>query len=297
MLSILRILQLAMTELNNFKNSIRKSPKWKWDLYHIIFGYETLGGRIFDVALLIAIVISVFTIMLESVSGIKLAYGSELIFIEWSFTILFTIEYVARVLCHPKPKAYIFSAMGIVDLMSIIPTYLSIFALANTSFSIIRSIRLIRIFRILKLTHFIGGAQVITGALWQSRHKIVVFLGSVLCIVVIVGTVLYVVEGEENGFDSIPKSIYWAIVTLTTVGYGDIAPQTILGQTLASAVMIMGYAIIAVPTGIVTGEMINSKNQNSKKSCPRCKTDIQLEKANYCPTCGEELPITKQIQS
>lgn len=277
-----------MIELDNSKHAIKKFPKWKRELHRVIFGYDTIGGKLFDVLLLVAIVLSIITVLLESVGYIKNTYGDTLIIIEWVFTLLFTAEYFARILCSPQPKKYILSPMGIIDLLSIIPTYLSLFTAASKSLSVIRAIRLIRIFRILKLTHFIGGANVLSTALWQSRHKIIVFLGTVVCIVVIVGTMLYVVEGAENGFTSIPRSIYWAIVTLTTVGYGDIAPQTILGQLLASVVMIMGYAIIAVPTGIVTGEMINTGEKNDI-ICKRCKSKVLGKKPNYCQTCGQSI--------
>lgn len=277
-----------MNEIEKAQITIDNFPKWKQDLHRIIFGYQTFGGRLFDIILLVAIGLSVITVTLESVSSIKESYGNLLIAIEWIFTILFTAEYIARILCHPKPIKYILSPMGLIDLLSIIPTYLSLFTTASSkSLSVIRAIRLIRIFRILKLTHFIGGAQVLSNALWHSRHKITVFLGTVVCIVVIVGTLLYVVEGSENGFTSIPKSIYWAIVTLTTVGYGDIAPQTVLGQFLASIVMIMGYAILAVPTGIVTGEIIAAKELYNVNKCKRCKTLLAGKKANYCHICGE----------
>lgn len=279
-----------MTEQDKIEIQTANFPLWKKKLHSVIFGYDTFVGKLFDIILLVAILFSILAVMLESVPSIRNEHGDLLHNIEWSFTILFTLEYLARLLSHPKPKKYIFSTMGIIDLVSIIPTYLSLFSIGSRSLSVIRSIRFIRVFRILKLTHFVGGAQVISQALYSSRHKIVVFLGSVVCIVVIVGTLLYVVEGEENGFTSIPRSIYWAIVTLTTVGYGDIAPQTVLGQSLASIVMIMGYAILAVPTGIVTGEMINTKGQNKAGTlCGRCKTRVTSTPANFCNTCGEKL--------
>jgi voltage-gated potassium channel len=279
-----------MTEQEKLDLRISDFPQWRKNLHRVIFGYDTFAGKLFDILLLVTILFSILAVMMESVPSIRDAHGELLHTIEWSFTVLFTLEYVARLITHPSPKKYIFSTMGIIDLVSIIPTYLSLFSIGSRSLSVIRSIRFIRVFRILKLTHFVGGAQVISQALYASRHKIVVFLGSVICIVVIVGTLLYVVEGAENGFTSIPRSIYWAIVTLTTVGYGDIAPQTVLGQTLASVVMIMGYAILAVPTGIVTGEMINNKGQKQNGiTCSRCQSKITVTPANYCNTCGEKL--------
>tara|TARA_R110001592_G_scaffold363221_3_gene681704 strand:+ start:90706 stop:91548 length:843 start_codon:yes stop_codon:yes gene_type:complete len=279
-----------MTEQEKLDLKLSDFPQWRKKIHRVIFGYETFAGKLFDIALLVAILFSILAVMLESVPNIREQHGDLLHVFEWAFTILFSLEYIARIVSHPYPRKYVLSTMGIIDLVSIIPTYLTLFSIGSRSLAVIRSIRFIRIFRILKLTHFVGGAQVISQALYASRHKIIVFLGSVICIVVIVGTMLYVVEGAENGFTSIPRSIYWAIVTLTTVGYGDIAPQTVLGQTLASIVMIMGYAIIAVPTGIVTGEMINNKNQNiSAKKCHRCQSKITATPANYCNTCGEKL--------
>ena len=262
---------------------------WRRKLNITIFGYHTPAGRAFDIVLLIAILLSIGVVMIESVSYYRINYPTEIYSIEWFFTFIFTLEYLARIISHPKPSQYIFSFMGLVDLASIIPTYISLFIDGSpSSLMMIRTIRLVRVFRILKLTRYIGGAATMSRALWLSRFKITVFLGYVLCIVVIVGTLLYVIEGGQNGFTSIPRSIYWAIVTLTTVGYGDIAPQTVLGQALASVVMILGYAIIAVPTGIVTGEMINAnKSTKSVKSCERCKAENSLE-SNYCSKCGEK---------
>ncbi len=260
---------------------------WQKKIHEVIFGYTTWHGKLFDITLLVAILASIVVVMLESVREVYDRHGYELRIIEWFFTVLFTLEYVARILSSPKPWKYIFSFMGIVDLLSLIPTYLSLIVSGSHALLVIRSIRLIRVFRILKLTHFMGGAQQLADALWQSRHKIVVFLGSVLCIVVIIGTLMYMIESRESGFTSIPRSIYWAIVTITTVGYGDIAPQTIIGQTLASMLMIIGYAILAVPTGIVTHELIQGE-QKRKASCPSCGYNNPLE-ANFCNQCGSPL--------
>lgn len=262
---------------------------WQRKINEIIFGYDTVAGRLFDVVLLWIILLSVLIVMLESVREISGRFGFELRAIEWVLTILFTVEYIARLLSSPRPLKYALSFMGIVDLLSLIPTYLSVFVGGAHSLSIIRAIRLIRVFRILKLTHFMGGAEQLGNALYGSRHKIIVFLGSVMCTVVIVGTLLYLIEGGENGFTSIPRSIYWAIVTLTTVGYGDIAPQTVMGQMAASALMIIGYAIIAVPTGIVTSEMINSARQATDVSCSNCGTENLPVNAKFCHQCGSSI--------
>lgn len=279
----------ALTDNQKVLDTPEYFSTWRRKLNITIFGYHTPAGRAFDIVLLIAILLSIGVVMIESVSHYRINYATEIYSVEWFFTFLFTLEYIARIISHPKPSQYVFSFMGLVDLASIIPTYISLFIDGSpSSLMMIRTIRLVRVFRILKLTRYIGGAATMSKALWLSRFKITVFLGYVLCIVVIVGTLLYVIEGGQNGFTSIPRSIYWAVVTLTTVGYGDIAPQTVLGQTLASIVMILGYAIIAVPTGIVTGEMISANKPNKKnKTCDRCKSSNSLE-ANYCSTCGEK---------
>ena len=266
---------------------LSKLKSWQKKLHEVIFGYTTWAGKLFDITLLVAILASIGVVMLESVQELYDLYGYELRVIEWVFTILFTLEYAARIASSPKPKKYVFSFMGIVDLLSLIPTYLSLVVSGTHALLVIRSIRLIRIFRILKLTRFMGGAQQLADALWQSRHKIVVFLGSVLCIVVIIGTLMYMVESKESGFTSIPRSIYWAIVTITTVGYGDIAPQTIIGQSVASMLMVIGYAILAVPTGIVTHELILGEKKGSK-SCPKCGQKDLPNASKYCLNCGTE---------
>tara|TARA_B100000809_G_scaffold266130_1_gene327469 strand:+ start:2354 stop:3160 length:807 start_codon:yes stop_codon:yes gene_type:complete len=267
------------------KKEHQELNSWRQKINEIIFGYNTFGGKLFDIVLLAAIALSVLNVMLESVAEIDALYDKELNYLEWGFTFLFTLEYIARVLSYPKPKAYIFSLMGLVDLLSLIPTYLGFFNINSHQLSIIRTVRLIRIFRILKLTRYMKGANHLSKSLYHSRHTIIVFLGFVLCTVVVMGTVLYIIEGGDNGFTSIPKSIYWAIVTLTTVGYGDISPGTVLGQALASLIMVLGYAVIAVPTGVVTSELMKSE----KKKCYSCeKEDVEIN-AKYCSQCGTEL--------
>ncbi|MBL4651863.1 MAG: ion transporter [Flavobacteriales bacterium] len=257
----------------------------------IIFEADTLSGKAFDIGLLLAIILSVLAVMLESVKAIELEYGDYLTLVEWVFTIVFTIEYILRIYITGKPLKYVFSFFGMVDLLSLIPTYLSIFFIGSHSLLIIRSIRLLRVFRILKLARFLGEAESLVNALKASRSKIIVFVFAVLCITMVMGTAMYMIEGGENGFTSIPRSIYWAIVTLTTVGYGDIAPQTVLGQALASVIMIFGYGIIAVPTGIVGAEIAYNKKDEeiSTQTCPQCSAEGHDVNATYCKFCGEKL--------
>lgn len=263
----------------------------KLRVYEVIFESDTREGKLFDITLLCCIILSVAVVLLESVSDIKAAWGRWLIGVEWFFTIIFTIEYVARLWVVLHKRKYILSFFGIVDLLSILPTYLTIFFVGSQSLLVIRSLRLLRIFRIFKLARFIGESQKLTQALRASQYKIIVFLTTVMTSVIIFGTLIYLIEGPERGFTSIPTSIYWAIVTMTTVGYGDIAPQTTLGQTLASIIMIMGYGIIAVPTGIVTSEMIQLKGKEklTTQVCPHCLKEGHDADADYCKFCGDKL--------
>ena len=244
----------------------------------------------FDVVLLYAIIISIAVVMLESVQELRSKYLHIFLFIEWSFTIFFTIEYFLRIWISDRPSRYVFSRLGMVDFLALLPSYLSLLITGGSYLMVIRAIRLLRVFRILKLTRYLNEAQSLREALKSSMHKIFIFMGAVSTLVIITGTLMYLIEGGENGFTSIPKSIYWAVVTVTTVGYGDIAPETILGQTFATLLMLMGYAIIAVPTGIVTSEMTRQgkeeENRNLKQ-CQRCKFFSPL-KSNYCGTCGTE---------
>lgn len=259
-------------------------------LHEIIFEAETPSGRFFDIVLLWAIIISVLAVVLESVSELRANFSELFFVIEWTFTVLFTLEYALRIFSVRKPLGYIFSFYGLVDLLSLIPSYIGIFFAGTNSLRVIRAIRLLRIFRIFKLARYLGATSNLKTALYASRAKIVVFTCSVLSLALIMGTIMYLIEGEANGFTSIPKSIYWSIVTMTTVGYGDIAPQTTLGQMLASIVMILGYAIIAVPTGIVSVELANaSKNQANSVSCPSCSAEGHDSNAVYCKFCSEKL--------
>jgi voltage-gated potassium channel len=264
--------------------------KWQIQLYEIIFEADTNVGKAFDIALLFSILASVAAVMLESVSFIDEKYHEELRIIEWAFTIGFSIEYILRIIASKKPINYILSFYGIIDLLAIIPTYLSLFVVGSHSLAVIRAIRLLRVFRIFKLARYIGQGKYLMAAMRASREKITVFLGAVLTMTMVMGTLMYLVEGQENGFSSIPRSIYWAIVTLTTVGYGDISPQTPFGQFLASIVMITGYSVIAVPTGIVTVELskVASVSTNTQV-CTNCGYDQHDDDAKFCKKCGENL--------
>lgn len=263
---------------------------WRKRWHEIIFEAETPEGRLFDVWLLVAILLSILIVMLESVSEINMRYGQWLRYGEWFFTLLFTLEYIARLLTVRSPWRYAISPLGIIDLLSILPTYMSLVLTGTQYFMVIRVLRLLRVFRILKLAHYVHEARVLGSALQASREKIIVFLMAVLSLVIILGTITYWVEGPGNGFTSIPRSIYWAIVTLTTVGYGDIAPQTPLGQFISSLVMILGYGILAVPTGIVTSELTHAKvKEVSTRSCDNCGAEGHDSDAEYCKYCGGKL--------
>ena len=263
---------------------------WRSHLYEIIFGTDTPAGKTFDVVLIWSIILSVVVVILESVHSIRSIYREILYGIEWFFTILFTIEYILRLITVKRRIGYATSFFGIVDLLAILPTYLSIFVPGSQSLLTIRTLRLLRVFRVFKLTHFTREARGIMSALRASGRKIGVFISAVLAIVVIIGSVMYVVEGEKNGFVDIPTSIYWAIVTLTTVGYGDISPHTPLGKALASFLMIIGYGIIAVPTGIVTVELSQAtQKQAVGRECPGCGVKGHSSDAEYCRRCSEKL--------
>jgi voltage-gated potassium channel len=268
----------------------RPNSQWRRRLHGVIFEAETPAGKAFDVVLIWSIVCSVAAAMLESVSSIRAAYGGVLYGVEWGFTILFTVEYGLRLLSLTQPWRYMTSFFGVVDVLAVLPTYLSVVLPGSQYFLTVRILRLLRIFRILKLSEYLAEAEVIMRALRESRRKISVFLLGVLTAVVIMGALMYVVEGEAHGFTSIPISIYWAIVTMTTVGYGDLSPHTALGKALASCVMILGYAIIAVPTGIVTVEMSHAMRARvSTRACPRCSAEGHEHDARYCKYCGAQL--------
>ena len=268
-----------------------KGQHRRQSLYEIIFEADTRAGKLFDVALIGAILASVLVVMADSVASLSNRFGIWLYGAEWVFTVFFSVEYLLRLFCVRRPIRYAFSLLGIIDLLAIIPTYLSLFFPGTQYLIVIRVLRVLRIFRVLKLAHYLGEMNVLTRALVAGRRKITVFLVAVLTLVVVFGSLMYLVEGAENGFTSIPRSIYWAIVTLTTVGYGDISPGTSLGQTLASLIMILGYGIIAVPTGIVTTELGRTSRPRriSTQVCPSCLSEGHDADAVFCKYCGERM--------
>ncbi len=276
---------------------------WKDKLHEIIYEADTPQGKIFDITLLIFIIVSIALVMLESINAIDQKYHDLLYFGEWVVTILFTIEYIARIISVRQPFKYIFSFYGIIDFLSTIPMYLSFFAGAHALITL-RALRLLRVFRILKVARYLGASNQLKDSIIASRVKIAVFLFAVIISSVIFGTIMYLVEGEENGFTNIPKSVYWCIVTLTTVGFGDIAPQTPLGQFITSIIMILGYGIIAVPTGIVSAEYAKSSNKKEQdiaeekhqreihlntQVCNNCHEKNHRDHAKYCHNCGQNL--------
>ena len=263
---------------------------WRERLYLTLFGTSTRAGRLFDATLLIVVLASLLVVMLESVPDISQRFGPLLFGLEWLFTLAFLIEYTLRIYSHPEPRKYIFSFFGIVDLLSILPAFLALILTGSHYTMVIRVLRLLRVFRILKLTRYLSQANFLLVALRGSRQKIVVFLLTVSTMVVIYGTLMYVIEGPQNGFTSIPTGIYWAIVTMTTVGYGDLVPLTVLGKTLASLIMVTGYSIIAVPTGIFTAELASALRQEQlQHDCPNCRKELHEPNAAFCSRCGSTL--------
>ena len=263
---------------------------WRDVLFEVIFEADTPAGKWFDIALIASILLSVLTVMLDSVNSINTNHGRLLQAVEWFFTILFTVEYILRLLCVGKPMRYAVSFFGVVDLLAILPTYLSPLFPSSRYVVVIRVLRVLRIFRVLKLGHHTKEATMLRKALYASRRKILVFFSAVVTLVVIIGSLMYVIEGQEGDFTSIPRSVYWAIVTLTTVGYGDISPQTPPGQFLAALVMILGYSIIAVPTGIVTAELSRAHTaESSRQACPSCSAEDHDRDARHCKFCGAKL--------
>jgi voltage-gated potassium channel len=258
--------------------------------YEVIFGHETKAGRNFDLILIVAIIASVLAVMLESVASIRNEHGGLLRTAEWAFTIVFTIEYVTRLWCVARPGRYARSALGIIDLLAILPTYVSVLLPGGQVLAVVRILRVLRVFRILKLAQYSGEASVLLSALRASRYKITVFVFAVMTIVAVVGSLMFLIEGPGGGFTSIPRGVYWAVVTLTTVGYGDIAPQSPLGQGLATIVMVMGYGIIAVPTGIVTAEIaLASRSSAALRACAGCSRLGHDLDAVFCKWCGEAI--------
>lgn len=264
---------------------------WRNFLHKIIFEAETPAGKIFDMLLIVCIIASIIVVMVDSVSRWHQSFGQLLLVAEWAFTVLFTIEYLLRLITTGRPLKYATSFFGIVDLLAIIPTYLTLFLSGTQYLLVVRVLRILRVFRVLKLVKYLNEANYLLAALRSSGRKIAVFLFAVATLVIIFGSLMYVIEGEANGFTSIPRSIYWAIVTLTTVGYGDISPHTDLGQALASIIMIMGYGIIAVPTGIVTVGLSRAAERTaiSTTSCPECSSEGHTPNALFCKDCGAKL--------
>lgn len=271
----------------NVSEQERPLSSWRYKLHEIIFESDTRAGQVFDFVLLASIVLSVVAVMMESVAQMRADYGPLLVVIEWTFTLLFTIEYVLRLISVRRPLRYATSFFGIVDLLAIVPTYVSLLVPGGQYLLVVRILRLLRIFRVLRLREYLTQADVLVRALRASRFKISVFLLTVSTLVIVVGALMYVVEGEANGFTDIPTSMYWAVVTLTTVGYGDLAPRTSLGQLLASVVMLLGYGIIAVPTGIVTLELSRASQPSiSNKACSSCSREGHDPDAVHCKYCG-----------
>ena len=272
-----------------------KKESLRLKLHTIIFEADTKWGKWFDEALMVLILLSVIVVMLDSVVEFRTKYSTHLFFLEWFFTIIFSVEYLLRIWTVKKPEKYIFSFYGIIDLLSILPTYVSFFLIGSHYMMVIRILRILRIFRVFKLVKFLKASNLLMRSLSNSKYKIGVFFLIVLFTVTIFGSIMYIVEGAQSGFTSIPRGIYWAIVTLTTVGYGDIAPSTVIGQSIASMVMLLGYAIIAVPTGILTSEIVSESkresNLNNTQVCSNCHEKTHTDNAKYCDQCGTSLNI------
>lgn len=269
----------------------RTTAKWRSRIHEVLYEADTPAGKLFDVVLLILILLSIVFVMLESVDSIDAKLHEFLYVGEWIITIFFTIEYILRIISIRRPSRYIFSFYGIIDFLATIPLYLSLFLGGTQALVTVRALRLLRIFRILKITRYIGESNKLVRAIQHSWAKISIFLFAVLVVAIIAGTLMYFIEGEESGFTNIPKSIYWCIVTLTTVGYGDITPITPLGQFLSAIIMIMGYGIIAVPTGIISAEYTRNTNtiDTNTQCCSNCGKDRHADNAKYCHRCGEDL--------
>ncbi|MFV0477358.1 MAG: ion transporter [Parahaliea sp.] len=275
--------------------SARKLSPLQQTFYDVIFGTETSLGKWYDISLIAVIMSSVTIVMLDSIADLHQQYGDIFWNIEWLFTLLFSMEYLIRIWCSPNRKAYVLSIYGIVDLLAILPTYIAILVPQAAPLLIIRLLRILRIFRVLRLVAFLNEANMLAGALRRSSRKVFVFFSMMMIITIIFGCLLYVVEGPANGFDNIPKSIYWAIVTITTVGYGDVVPVTVLGRTISAIGMLTGYAIIAVPTGIITAELASEMraghfSTRNSRNCTHCSRAGHEPDAIYCKYCASKLP-------
>lgn len=270
-----------------------KLTGWRLKLHEVIYETNTRAGKLFDIGLIVAIALSTFLVMIDSVESIHVQYGTLIRSLEWIITVLFTIEYIIRIVCVWSPLRYIFSFYGMIDLLAILPTYLRVIVPDGHFLISVRALRILRVFRVLKLALYMHEGEVILKALRASSRKIIVFVFAVLLIVFVIGSLMYLIEGEDHGFTSIPRSVYWAIVTVTTVGYGDISPQTPLGQAVAAVLMILGYSIIAVPTGIVSVEVAGEMRRSSRKAstCQKCHKTGHDYDAKHCKWCGGKLNI------
>ena len=278
------------TDTVHHKTLTMTSKQLKHQLYTVIFGTHTQAGKTFDILLIAIILASQLTLILESISHVRQQYGAILRMVEYAFTALFTVEYLLRLYCSPKPTAYARSFYGIIDLLAILPTYLAIFFPSASFLAIIRLLRVMRIFRILKLVRYLQDSNILMRSLLMSKRKIIIFFSTVAILVSVFGSMMFVIEGPDNGFTNIPQSIYWAIVTITTVGYGDLVPQTHLGKAVASLTMLLGYSILAVPTGIITAELSNEMNSHKELvKCPNCNRAGHDSDAMYCKHCASEL--------
>lgn len=268
---------------------------WRAHWFHIIFGHEDAVGRRFDIVLIVAILASIVVTVLDSVAGLHLRLGAWFLALEWFFTLIFTVEYVVRLAVVKRPTRYAGSFFGIVDLLSVLPTWISLVMAGSQYLLVIRALRILRIFRILKLSRYVGEANLLWSTLVRTRRKILIFVSTILTLVLIFGALMYLVEGPQNGFTSIPTSMYWAVVTMTTVGFGDITPKTVLGQLLTSLIMLVGYSIIAVPTGIFTAELASGMlAQKNQLRCDECDHSAHDHDANFCKSCGAPLPGSVQ---
>lgn len=274
-----------------YLSTMHQQKHWRERLHEVIYESNTPAGKTFDVSLLVLILSSIVVVMLDSVNWMNERYGHIFYILEWTFTIIFTIKYLLRLISIKRPLGYVFSFLGIIDLLAIVPGYLSIFVAGTQSLLVFRALRLLRVFRIFKLSNYLSEMRFLGAAMKGSLRKISIFMLTVLMLVIILGSSMYLIEGGKNGFESIPDSIYWSIVTITTVGYGDISPATPLGKAVASLIMLIGYGIIAVPTGIITTEMAIAARRKDQKHevCPRCGKEGHDADANYCKKCGEHL--------
>lgn len=279
---------IKLLKMKQIEKEVPESS-WRKRLHEIVFEADTTAGKTFDVVIICLILLSIFVVALDSVKSVREQFGTPILYVEWLLTILFSVEYILRIVAVRRPLRYILSFYGLIDLFAILPTYISLFVPGTQYLLTIRILRLLRIFRILKLSAYVNEANVISNALKASRRKIIVFFTAILALVTVIGSLMYVIEGEEHGFTDIPTSIYWAVVTLTTVGYGDLSPKTPLGQAFSSLVMILGYAIIAVPTGIVTAEFARSSRAYSTQACPECNSQNHDADARFCKYCGTRL--------